>query len=336
VPADRRDSNRGLLASLGIEEDGAERVWRALMRNPNADVEGIAQQAGVTVADARSAIATLIGAQLVSDSPKPSGAAAIDPRLAIETHIVRAERQLAERSAEIIDLRTRVAEFADDYMFGRAASSDGPLVEIVKDLEDVRHRVYLASESVAASQRSLIHAPSAEGLREGQAIDRDQQARGVEQRTIIATAELADPEVFAHLQDQHARGERVRALGSVPTQLLIMDESLAILAVDPRDPRKGAIFIQEQGLIQLLVYLFDHLWSEADPVFNTPVDPDAPIGRPARILELVAGGVKDERIARTLGVATRTVRRDIAELRARLGVTSRMEIVAAAVRRGWL
>jgi DNA-binding NarL/FixJ family response regulator len=54
------------------------------------------------------------------------------------------------------------------------------------------------------------------------------------------------------------------------------------------------------------------------------------------VLELVAAGVKDERIARTLGVATRTVRRDIADLRERLGVTSRAEIVAAAVRRGWL
>jgi DNA-binding CsgD family transcriptional regulator len=142
--------------------------------------------------------------------------------------------------------------------------------------------------------------------------------------------------VFAHLQDQHARGEQVRALATVPTQLLIMDESLAVLAVDPEDPRKGAIFIHEQGLIHLLIYLFDHLWSEADPVFNTSIDPNAPVGRPARILELVAGGVKDERIARTLGIGTRTVRRDIAELREQLGVTSRAEIVAAAIRRGWL
>lgn len=336
MPADRRESNRGLLNGLGVEDDAAEPVWRALMRHPNADVQDIARHAGVTVDRAQAAITTLIEIRLLSESPRPSGAAAIDPRLAIETHIARAERQLAERTAEIIDLRTRVAEFVDDYTYGRAASSNGPLVEIVKDLEDVRRRVYLASESVTVTQRSLIRAPSAEGLREGRTIDRDQRDRGVEQRTILATTELADPAVFAHLQEQHARGERVRALTTVPTQLLIMDESLAVVAADPEDPRKGAIFIREQGLLQLLIYLFDHLWAEADPVFNTSVDPDGPIGRPARILELVAGGVKDERIARTLGVATRTVRRDIAELRARLGVTSRAEIVAAAVRRGWL
>jgi DNA-binding CsgD family transcriptional regulator len=47
-------------------------------------------------------------------------------------------------------------------------------------------------------------------------------------------------------------------------------------------------------------------------------------------------GMKDERIARALGVGARTVRRDIAELRTMLGVSSRTEIVAAAAKRGWL
>jgi DNA-binding NarL/FixJ family response regulator len=118
--------------------------------------------------------------------------------------------------------------------------------------------------------------------------------------------------------------------------MLIMDESLAVLAVDAENPRKGAIFIQEHGIVQLLIYMFDRLWSDADAVFNVSQDPNAPTGRTARILELMAGGVKDEKIARTLGIATRTVRRDIADLRIRLGVTSRTEIITAALRRGWL
>lgn len=337
MPADRREENDGgLLASIGVEDATAELMWRAVMRHPDDDLESLATHAGVTVSEARSALATLIDARLLSDSAKPSGVAAIDPRLAIEIHLAKAERQLAERSAEITDLRTRVADYVEDYSYGRSVAADPTTVEIVVGLDDVRRRVYLASERVADIQRSLIRSPSAEGLREGRHIDQDQQSRGVEQRTIIGTSDLADPAVFAHLQDQHSRGERVRAVASVPTQMLIMDETLAILAVDPANPRKGAIFIQERGLLQLLIYLFDHLWSEADAVFNTSVDPDSPVGRTARILELMAGGVKDDRIARTLGIATRTVRRDIAQLRDSLGVSSRTEIVAAAIRRGWL
>jgi DNA-binding NarL/FixJ family response regulator len=56
----------------------------------------------------------------------------------------------------------------------------------------------------------------------------------------------------------------------------------------------------------------------------------------ARVLELMAAGVKDDRIARILGVGSRTVRRDIAEIKESLGASSRTEVVAAAVRQGWL
>lgn len=59
-------------------------------------------------------------------------------------------------------------------------------------------------------------------------------------------------------------------------------------------------------------------------------------GRRGRVLELVAAGNKDERIARSLGVGTRTIRRDIAELKNQLGAASRAEIVTAAIKRGLL
>jgi hypothetical protein len=45
---------------------------------------------------------------------------------------------------------------------------------------------------------------------------------------------------------------------------------------------------------------------------------------------------EDERIGRTLRVGVRTVRRDVAELKSTLGVTSRPEIPAAAKLKGWL
>jgi DNA-binding CsgD family transcriptional regulator len=306
------------------------------MRRPDGDVGELAREAGVTAMQVHAAFDVLLGAQIIRLSSTPSGFVAVDPRLAVETHIARAERQLADRSAQITDLRTRIADYVEDFACGRSVTTDLPLVEIVHDLETVRGRIYLASESVSRVQRSLLRSPSAEGLQDGVEGDIKQLARGVEQRTIIGAGDLADPGVYAHIREQHARGERVRSLASVPTQMHIMDEDLAILAVDPTNPRAGAIFVREQGILHLLVYLFDHLWSEADAMLEGPNDPDAPADRQARILELMAKGVKDERIARTLSVATRTVRRDIAELRDRLGVTSRTEIIAAAIRRGWL
>jgi DNA-binding NarL/FixJ family response regulator len=51
---------------------------------------------------------------------------------------------------------------------------------------------------------------------------------------------------------------------------------------------------------------------------------------------MLASGLKDEGIGRVLNTGVRTIRRDVAELRELLWVSSRTEIVAAAIRRGWL
>jgi DNA-binding CsgD family transcriptional regulator/sugar-specific transcriptional regulator TrmB len=336
VPADRREYEDGLLGAIGVRSPIAEQAWRTLMRHPESGREELARLAGVTSEQIGDAIDALLEAQVVRASSAPSGVTPIDPRLAIETHIARVERQLAERSAELAELRSHIADFVDDYAEGRTHADRPPVVEVVHDLDAVRHRIYLASESVVRIQRCLIRSPSAEGLRDGLDGDLKQLSRGVEQRTIISAADLADPGVYVHIRNQHARGERVRSLGKVPTQMQIMDENLAILAVDPTNPRAGAIFVRERGILELLLYVFDHLWSEADAVFDASIDPNAPTERTARILELMSKGVKDDRIARTLGIATRTLRRDIAELRGRLGVSSRSEIITAAIRRGWL
>jgi DNA-binding NarL/FixJ family response regulator len=46
--------------------------------------------------------------------------------------------------------------------------------------------------------------------------------------------------------------------------------------------------------------------------------------------------MKDDVIARQLGISERTVRRRVADLAARLGAASRFQIGAQAARRGWV
>jgi DNA-binding NarL/FixJ family response regulator len=55
-----------------------------------------------------------------------------------------------------------------------------------------------------------------------------------------------------------------------------------------------------------------------------------------RILALLDEGLKDEAVARQLGVSLRTVQRAVREVMLRLGVSSRFQLGAEVVRRGWL
>jgi DNA-binding CsgD family transcriptional regulator len=125
-------------------------------------------------------------------------------------------------------------------------------------------------------------------------------------------------------------------LPDISTRLRIYDRDLAVLPVDPANMSLGAMFIRSRALIDALILMYDHMWEVAIPIFGSTSDELAPSGRRMRVLELLSLGGKDEAIGRTLGIGVRSIRRDIAELKRVLGVSSRAEIVAAAIRREWL
>jgi DNA-binding CsgD family transcriptional regulator len=335
VTAEDRASPRNVLARFGVPLE-AEALWRALIATPKARPDELSRRLGLRPGELEAAKIALFDSRLVQQSSAPSGVAAIDPSVTLESHVVRAERELVDGLGELAALRATVPALANEYM--RATATDGGQagVEIIVDVSDVRRQIYLASEAVKSDSRSLYYSSTVGGLADADPWVIDMMQRGVRCRSIIGPHELGDPGLYAGLEAWHSRGEQLRALPDIPTRLLIFDNDLAVLAVDPTDMYRGALFVRVRTLISLLVLLFDHMWSVAEPVFTTATSAAAPSGRRARTLELMAIGTKDERIARTLGVGVRTVRRDVADLKATLGVASRAEIVAVAIRKGWL
>jgi sugar-specific transcriptional regulator TrmB/DNA-binding CsgD family transcriptional regulator len=325
----------GILAKLGVPAD-AEAVWRALVAAPSSSYREIADRTGIAIERIDHVNEWLLEARLVRRGESASGLVAIEPTLAIETHIARSERQLAERAEELATIRAQIPDIAREYERGRA--DDGELVgfEIIVDVNDIRRQIDLAADRERSDNRYLSHTITLESLEAARSTDLRALARGIRQRSIVSAEALNEPNVYTGFEARAMRGELVRTLPQVPTQMLIFDRDLAVLAVDPNQHELGAVFVRVPSVVETLVYLFDHLWSEAKPVFGAPADQLAPSGRRAKVLELMAVGTKDERIARTLRVGVRTIRRDVAELKSTLGVTSRPEIPAAAMVKGWL
>jgi DNA-binding NarL/FixJ family response regulator len=77
------------------------------------------------------------------------------------------------------------------------------------------------------------------------------------------------------------------------------------------------------------------MWERADPVPELDLSSSRPAMR-RHLLEQLASGAKDEQIARALGLSLRTVRRRIADILIELGVDTRFQAGAEAVRRSWL
>jgi DNA-binding NarL/FixJ family response regulator len=100
----------------------------------------------------------------------------------------------------------------------------------------------------------------------------------------------------------------------------------------------GALVVRAPVIVGALREYFELLWERA-----TPLGPQwraAPGDRltsaQQNVLELMARGLPDEVIAHRSGVSVTTVRRHIAAIMRRLGVTSRFAAGAAAQRRGWI
>jgi DNA-binding NarL/FixJ family response regulator len=121
-------------------------------------------------------------------------------------------------------------------------------------------------------------------------------------------------------------------------RLLIFDREIAVMAMDPQNPTAGAVIHRSPAVVSLAIALFDAYWSRATELFS-PEDRDneSPLTpHEAEVLRLLAGGAKDEQVARLLGISLRTARRITANLSDRLDATSRFELGVAAAKRGWV
>jgi DNA-binding CsgD family transcriptional regulator len=136
----------------------------------------------------------------------------------------------------------------------------------------------------------------------------------------------------------HHMGGEIRATPTLPLRLLIIDSEIAVMPLDPESHEAGAVVHRSPAVVALSLALFDAYWSKATNVFTeqerdseTPLTPHE-----AEVLRLLAGGAKDEQVARLLGISLRTARRITANLAERADASSRFELGVAAAKRGWV
>lgn len=162
----------------------------------------------------------------------------------------------------------------------------------------------------------------------GSAIDSGRRSRAIYPVRALAEA----PEA---LRARAEAGEQIRVISDLETRMIVIGTTHAVLP-EPLGPRDSPrVLVRQPAIVGGLRMLFELLWEKAEPV------PDLEHNGPRttmrrHLLEQLAAGAKDEQIARALGLSLRTVRRRIAEIQIELGVDTRFQAGAEAVRRGWL
>jgi DNA-binding CsgD family transcriptional regulator len=174
--------------------------------------------------------------------------------------------------------------------------------------------------------------------REGDLLERGLARRGLRQLSVISDP-LEVRRDAAVIQELAAVGSPARYSPSVPLRVLVLDRRVAFFALDAHDTRRGAYVTTASTLVQLACRLFDDVWQRAlaIPGLATPTRSDGPADEQRqRVLDLLAEGYTDERIARDMRVSARTVGRAVAQLQTELGAHSRFQLALFAQQAGLL
>lgn len=317
-----------MLAALGLDPFD-EQVYRVVLRHSGGALGTIADALGTSAMALRASIRRLSALGLVRSTT--DSVVAEPPDIVLGQLIETEAHRLREAQQSLANARTAIPEFRAEQRRGDEPTrvAGGFEVVVAEDMAETLvallthttgEMLFLRPDQWATPGAALVDPYVIAELKRG----RSSRALYPEH----ALDEAGDP-----IWSRRRAGERVRVLSSLPSRLWVLGDSAAMIP-DLWVQRHGErLLIHHRGVVRALRCLFDELWRRATAL---PGLDDEPNEDRQQLLELLVSGAIDEQMARTLGVSLRTVRRRIAGLMDDLAVTSRFQLGAEAVRRGWL
>ncbi|KAF5994244.1 MULTISPECIES: response regulator transcription factor [Streptomyces] len=306
-----------------------ELLYQAILNQPDAGAAGWALLTGASPARVREACNRLLTLGLLQPPDSMGGLRAVDPRVAIRALIRRRETE-----SEL--LAATAEEMATAYEAGLLREEPSRLVEVASGegaiaarLEEMYAR---AEHEVCLFDTPPYLAPPAPQVD----LQADLLSRGIVSRGIYAATGLEDPKVLSRALSMVELGEQARVLPTVPLKLLVVDGCRALLPLTASAAGGYcAVVVWHSAVTEALQKLFELAWQQATPL-GQPVSDGGLTEDERTLTRLLAAGMKDEAVARHLGVSLRTLRRRVSDLQERLGAASRFQLGMRAAQRGWV
>lgn len=306
-----------------------EVLYQAILNQPDAGAAGWALLTGASPARVREACNRLLTHGLLQPPDSMGGLRAVDPRVAIRALIRRRETE-----SEL--LAATAEEMATAYEAGLLREEPSRLVEVASGegaiaarLEEMYAR---AEHEVCLFDTPPYLAPPAPQVD----LQADLLSRGIVSRGIYSATGLEDPKVLSRALSMVELGEQARVLPTVPLKLLVVDGCRALLPLTASAAGGYcAVVVWHSAVTEALQKLFELAWQQATPL-GQPVADGELTEEERTLTRLLAAGMKDEAVARHLGVSLRTLRRRVSDLQERLGAASRFQLGMRAAQRGWV
>lgn len=262
--------------------------------------------------------------------PLPTAAAgelrliAVAPDRAAASLLAPTEAELRRQLAEAERVRAEISLLAPLFEARCGERVTAPLVEI-RDLDAVIDVIDRLTESCRAEVLTCQPGgPRAPHLL-NQAFERDLAMirRGVRMHTLYQHTSRRHQPTQEYVRRITEAGAEVRTLTALFGRMLAFDRTTVI--IPHSDEYDGAVVIRDPSTVAYLCSVFDHSWTLGDPYTPSPRGDTSMDEIKQAILRLLAEGMKDEMIARRLGMSLRTCRKHIAESMETLGASSRFQ-----------
>ncbi|TWD81194.1 regulatory LuxR family protein [Kribbella amoyensis] len=327
-----------MLEPLGLDE-ATYAVYHALLRAPDATPEQLAALVNRPLDEVHELLADLRKLDLLVPTwTNPSVEHAVHPRVGLTGLVERRRSELTRMLGELAEAESSAEIMAEQYNELLTARTSGD-VEVLKGRANASRRVEELGAKARESFWGLIPGHVDDILSPAEeSPDLPLLERGIKMRTIYLQSMTVTKQGLEFAAFMHKHGNEVRATPTLPMRLLLIDQEIAIMPLNPEQESAGAVIHRSPAVVALALALFDSYWARATELFapedredGSPLTPHE-----AEVLRLLAGGAKDEQVARLLGISLRTARRITANLSDRLDATSRFELGVAAAKRGWV
>jgi DNA-binding CsgD family transcriptional regulator/sugar-specific transcriptional regulator TrmB len=268
--------------------------------------------------------------------------AAVSPEMALIKLLEGERGRLREDLRRAEEVNSRLESLATRFLRSEVLAPSAEVeVEVITDYRRIQQVMEDITDTVEREHAGLQPMVGAgrEIPERSLARDRRQIAKGVHVRVVINASALNTPQGAENTARKAAAGVNVRVAGDIPMNMIIADRQVAMLPLDPEHHEDGAILARGPALVRSYCAFFEQIWRNATPYGEQREgerDSSGLTEQQRAALLMLASGMKDEKIARGLGVSLRTVSRILSELMQELGASSRFEAGVRAARLGWL
>lgn len=320
--------------------DFAVVAYECALRNGIFRDGEVAGELGADERAAAEARELLLELRLLAPAADGGPPVPVDPLIAemeLRSPVERTIRESQERLAHIHgELRALVPVYRERTRSNRCDAQ----IRVLDDPAEVKREVTMLMHT--CERETVTVQPG--GGRSSESVRRvldptlDMLSRGVAMRTLYQHTARASLATRAFVRQVVAEGAEVRTTGEPFERVFFFDAKIAVVSQERQGRQApGAAIVSEPTLVNFMYRTFENIWQSAQ-VFDADRVEYQETAEELRsnILRLMAAGLKDDVIARRLGMATRTCRRYITELMDELDARSRFQAGLTVGRLGLL